>query len=401
MGAESTISSSADPSGGATRASHIPTGIQLPPYPYDRLEPLKQIAATSHGSVIDLSVGTPCDPPSESVLQALVESVDSARSYPPSVGTNQFRSAASDWFRTRLGLEVPPEQIAACVGSKEFVAGLPHWLRLRDPSKDTVLYPAVSYPSYEMGAVLASCRAVPVPLDRHWRLDLSAVDPADAERALCLWSNTPGNPAGALDDLAKVAAWGRSHKIPVFSDECYVEFTWEGPPATPGQLPGQSILSSGLDGVVAVHSLSKRSNLAGVRVGFYAGDAELVRYLSEIRKHGGLMVPGPAQRAAVAALNDSVSVLQQRDSYWSRLGRVAAVLRSVGLEAPLPAGAFYLWVPAPEGDAWALAERLAKELGLLVSPGEFYGPAAAGFVRVAVVQNEANLDELERRADSL
>ena len=400
MGAERPLSSSANQQGGTPRSSQVPAAIELPPYPYDRLEPLKQIALDAHGSVIDLSVGTPCDPPAESVLRALVESVDSARSYPPSIGTKQFRSAASDWFRTRLGLQVSPEQIAACVGSKEFVAGLPHWLRLRNPSKDTVLYPAVSYPSYQMGALLAGCRAVAVPLDQHWRLDLSAVDPADVDRALCLWSNTPGNPAGGLDDLSEVAHWGRSHQVPVFSDECYVEFTWDGPPATKGQLPGQSILSSGLDGVVAVHSLSKRSNLAGVRVGFYAGDADLVGYLSEIRKHGGLMVPGPAQHAAVAALSDSASVMQQRDRYWSRLGRVAAVFNSLGLEAPLPAGAFYLWVPAPEGDAWALAERLAQELGLLVSPGEFYGTAAAGFVRVAVVQNEAHLDELERRATS-
>jgi len=136
-------------------------------------------------------------------------------------------------------------------------------------------------------------------------------------------------------------------------------------------------------------------------VGFYAGDAELVHYLSEIRKHGGLMVPGPAQHAAVAALNDSASVLRQRDRYWSRLGRVAALLNSMGLDAPLPAGAFYLWVPAPDGDAWAVAERLARELGVLVSPGEFYGRAASGFVRVAVVQGEAQLENLDGRAQSI
>ena len=378
-----------------------PQGIKLPPYPYDRLGPLKQLAVDAHGAVIDLSVGTPCDAPSEAVLLALAGSADAARTYPPSIGTKHLRSAAADWFRLRLGIEVPVGQIAACVGSKEFVAGLPHWLRLRDPSKDTVLYPEVSYPSYAMGALLAGCRAVPVPMDQHFRLDLGAIDPQDAERALCLWTNSPGNPAGGLDDLPAVAAWGRKHQVPIFSDECYVEFTWDGPAATPGQLPGQSILSSGLDGVVAVHSLSKRSNLAGIRVGFYAGDAELVSYLSEIRKHTGLMVSGPAQLAAVAALKDSGHVLQQRERYWSRLGRVSAVLNSIGLHAPLPAGAFYLWVPATNGDAWGLAERLATELGVLVSPGEFYGSTAAGFIRVAVVQDEDQLAELERRAQNL
>ena len=141
--------------------------------------------------------------------------------------------------------------MAACIGTKEFVAGLPHWLRLRDPSRDTVLHPAVSYPSYAMGATLAGCRAVAVPVDEEWRLDLSAIDPADAERALCLWSNTPGNPAGGLDDLGAVARWGRAHGVPVFSDECYVEFTWDGEPSVPGRPPGRTILEHGTDGVVA------------------------------------------------------------------------------------------------------------------------------------------------------
>ncbi len=378
----------------------VPTqqGIQLPPYPYDRLGPLQDLAIKAYGSVIDLSVGTPCDPPADSVLQALAQSADAARSYPPSIGTKQLRSAAADWFKLRLGVEVPLDQIAACVGSKEFVAGLPHWLRLRDPTKDTVLFPAMSYPSYAMGATLANCRAVAVPLDSNFRLDLSAVAQTDIDRALCLWTNTPGNPTGALDDLAQVAEWGRSNRVPVFSDECYVEFTWVGPPAGPGQPPGQTILAPGLDGVVAVHSLSKRSNLAGIRVGFYAGDEELVSYLSELRKHAGFMVPGPAQLAAVAALNDSAHVIKQRELYWSRLGSVAAVLTATDLHAPLPAGAFYLWVPAPSGDAWGLAERLAVELGVLVSPGEFYGQAAAGFVRVAVVQNDAQIQLLQLRA---
>ena len=125
---------------------------------------------------------------------------------------------------------------------------------------------------------------------------LDAVAEQDAERALALWSNSPGNPTGACDDLGAIAAWGRARDVPVFSDECYVEFTWAGPP--------RSILQHGTDGVVAVHSLSKRSNLAGVRVGFYAGDAEIVDYLQQVRKHVGMMVPGPAQAAAVVALDD-------------------------------------------------------------------------------------------------
>lgn len=371
-------------------------GFEPPPYPYDRLRPLHELAARLPGGAVDLSIGTPCDPPPAAVLAALSSS-GTERSYPPSIGTPGFRDAVAGWFDRRFGVQVPSSAIAACVGSKELVAGLPHWLRLRDPSRDTVLYPAVSYPSYEMGALLAGCRAVPVPVDEHWRLDLDAIDPADAERALVLWSNTPGNPAGGLDDLGAVADWGRRHSVPVFSDECYAEFTWDGPPGPTG-LPGRTILDTGLDGVVAVHSLSKRSNLAGLRVGFYAGDPDVVHYLSELRKHAGFMVPGPAQAAAVAALADQDHVDAQRARYRHRLERVASVLSDWGLDVALPGGGFYLWVPAPGGDAWVLAERLAQELGVIVSPGEFYGDAHPGYVRVAVVQPDDQIDLVVSRA---
>jgi aspartate/methionine/tyrosine aminotransferase len=265
---------------------------------------------------------------------------------------------------------------------------LPQWLRLRRPDRDTVLYPAVSYPTYEMGAILAGCRPVPVPPAADGSLDLDAIDPADAARGLALWVNSPSNPTGALDDLADAAAWGRSHDVPVFSDECYVEFTWNG--------PGRTILEHGLDGVVAVHSLSKRSNLAGVRIGFYAGDAELVHYLQEVRKHVGMMVPGPAQAAGIVALDDDTHVAIQRERYVRRLQRVADVLgRWSGSEIRLPDGGFYLWFDA--GDGWAFTERLAAEGGALVSPGDFYGAGGAQFVRVAVVQPDQRIELVAAR----
>jgi succinyldiaminopimelate transaminase len=363
-------------------------GFTPPPYPYDRLTELRQLADAHDGGCVDLSIGTPTDPPPPEVVRALAGS-GAERGYPPSIGTAAYREAAAGWLRRRLGVEIDPSHLAACIGTKELVAGLPHWLRLRSPERDTVLYPAVSYPTYEMGAVLAGARPVPVPVDEGFRLDLSSVDPADAARALCLWVNTPGNPAGGLDDLGAVAAWGREHGVPVFSDECYVEFTWDGPPRT--------ILAHGVEGLVAVHSLSKRSNLAGARAGFYAGDPELVGYLAELRKHAGFMVAGPVQAAAVAAWSDDRHVDEQRDRYRRRLERFAKLLAGIGIEVALPAGGFYLWVPAPGGDAWGLARRLAREGGVLVSPGEFYGPAGAGHVRIAMVQPDERLDLVEAR----
>ncbi len=364
-------------------------GYVPPPYPYDRLDELKPLADRFEGGLVDFSIGTPMDPPAPAVVEALGHS-DLERGYPPSIGIPELRDAIAGWMHRRLGVDSDPaSEIAAAIGTKEFVAGLPHWMRLRDPSRDTVLYPEISYPSYEMGAIFAGCRAVPVPVDEQWAIRLDAISEEDAARALLLWVNTPGNPAGGLDDLEAAAAWGREHDVPVFSDECYVEFTWDGPP--------RSILQHGCDGVVAVHSLSKRSNLAGVRVGFYAGDAEIVHFLREVRKHAGFMVPGPAQAAGVAALADQAHVDEQRERYRSRLERMAKVVQSLGVDAALPRGGFYLWVPAPDGDAWAFTRRLASEAGALVSPGEFYGPAGARHVRIAVVQPDDRVTLVEQR----
>lgn len=352
-------------------------GFEPPPYPYERLDALREKAASHEGGVVDLSVGTPCDPPPPAVREALATS-DAERGYPPSIGTPAFRDAAVTWMQRRFGVTVSPAHVAACVGTKEFVATLPQWLKLRRPDRDTILYPAVSYPTYEMGAILAGCRPVAVPLDEEWRLDLGAIDGADADRALALWVNSPGNPAGALDDLDAAAAWGRRHGVPVFSDECYAEFTWQGEPAT--------ILRAGTEGVVALHSLSKRSNFAGGRVGFYAGDADLVHYLREVRKHAGFLVPGPVQSAAVVALADDLHVEAQRVRYIERLDAVRDIFAALGVGVAFPAGGFYLWAPAPGGDAWGLTERLASDGGCLVAPGDTFGPQGAAYVRAAMVQ---------------
>jgi succinyldiaminopimelate transaminase len=362
-------------------------GFVPPPYPYDRLDRLAKLCAEHDGGIVDLSIGTPCDPPPPAVITALASS-DSERGYPPSIGTLGLRGAIRRWIGNRFDVDVSLDQVAACVGTKEFVATTPQYLKLRTPARDTVLYPAVAYPTYEMGAILAGCRPVPVPMRADGRIDLSAIQPADIARALMLWVNSPSNPTGALSDLDAAAAWGRRHDVPVFSDECYVEFTWDG--------PARTVLETGTDGVIAVHSLSKRSNLAGLRVGFYAGDLELVTYLKEVRKHVGLLVPGPAQAAGEAALSDDDHVRVQRDRYRHRLERVSAVLSAwSGLPICFPAGGFYLWFDATDG--WDFAERLAREGGALVSPGDFYGNGGTNNVRVAVVQPDDRIEQVAQR----
>jgi len=361
-----------------------------PPYPYERLGGVRALAALHEGGVIDCSIGTPCDPPPPAVLTALAES-GTERGYPTSAGSDALLGAAAGWIERRFGVEVPDGALAACVGTKELVASVVHHLHLRQPDRSIVLYPEVSYPTYAMGAQLAGLTAVAVPMVGG-RLDLATISPELAASALVLWSNSPSNPTGELDDLAAAAAWGRTHDVLVLSDECYTEFTWATAP--------QTILSAGLSGVLAVHSLSKRSNLAGLRVGFYAGDPEVVRYLRSVRQHAGMMVPGPVQAAAVEALNDDLHVEAQRGRYLDRLEIIARGLRADGYDASVPEGTFYLWVPirSDQADAWAAAEELASRSGLLVSPGDLYGPAGAGHFRVAVVQPD---DRLELAMDRL
>jgi succinyldiaminopimelate transaminase len=358
------------------------TGFVPPPYPYERLGELKAIADRHDGGTIDLSIGTPCDPAPPEVIAALA-APGRAEGYPASIGTPALRAAAADWISRRLGATVDADtELAACVGTKEFVASAPQFLRLRTPARDTVLYPAISYPTYEMGAILAGLRAVPYQ-------QLDEISDADAERALCVWVNSPNNPTGEISDLAVAAGWGRDRNVPVLSDECYAEFSYSRPAGT--------ILNSGTAGVLALHSLSKRDNFAGARIGFYAGDAELVHYLREVRKHAGQMPPGPVQHAATVALADDQHVEVQRERYWRRMQRLCQVLAAVGLPAKLPDGAFYLWLEAPDGDAWGAARMLAERTGIVASPGEFYGPVSTGYLRVAAVAPDDRIELAARR----
>jgi succinyldiaminopimelate transaminase len=358
-----------------------------PPYPYERLDALREAAARHEGGAIECSIGTPVDAPPPFVVAELGRAAG-ARGYPPSAGTADFREACAGWVARRFSVTVSPGDLAACVGTKEFVATTPGYLRLRYPGRDTVLYPAVSYPTYAMGATLAGLRAVAVPVGEAG-LDLESVSDEDAARALVLWSNSPGNPTGALDDLGRAAAWGREHGVLVASDECYAEYTWTG--------AARTILEHGAAGVLAVHSASKRSNLAGLRAGFYAGDPETVAYLRAVRQHAGFMVAGPVQAAVALAYGDDEHVARQRATYRARLEALAEALRQWGADAPAPDGTFYLWCSREGEDGWSLAAALAEAAGLVVSPGEFYGEAGRDHVRIALVVTDEQVELAVRR----
>ncbi len=364
-----------------------PAPFVPPPYPHDRLDAFRRLAAVVPGGVVDCSIGNPVDPMPELVLAALNAAAPLATGYPATIGSPEFRDAAASWIDRRFGIEIAPDAVLACIGTKELVASLPRLLHLRNPERDTVLFPAISYPTYAMGAELAGLRAVPVPLDADWHLDLTRVSDADAERALVLWTNEPGNPTAAVASAEAVAgavAWARERSVVLAADECYAEFSGGEP---------TSALAASDTGVLAVHSLSKRSNMAGFRAGFVAGDPDLVRYLGEVRKHAGLMVPAPIQAAAVAALGDDEHVAVQRRRYTERRDLMLTGLATLGLVHDGGPAPFYLWLRSEDqvDDGWEVAARLA-EAGTLVAPGGLYGPAGADHVRLALTQTDERLE---------
>ncbi|MFE6484670.1 bifunctional succinyldiaminopimelate transaminase/glutamate-prephenate aminotransferase [Streptomyces sp. NPDC057757] len=347
---------------------------RLPAFPWDKLEPFKATAAAHPDGIVDLSVGTPVDPVPELIQKALVAAADSP-GYPTVWGTPELRDALTGWVERRLGARgVTHRHVLPIVGSKELVAWLPTQLGLGPGDK--VAYPRLAYPTYEVGARLA--RADHVAYD-----DPTDLDPTDLK---LLWLNTPSNPTGRVlsaAELARIVAWAREHDILVFSDECYLELGWE---ADPVSVLHPDVCGGSYEGIVSVHSLSKRSNLAGYRAAFLAGDPAVLGDLLQIRKHGGMMTSAPTQAAVVAALSDDDHVREQRERYTVRRTALREALLAHGFRIEHSEASLYLWATRDES-CWATVAHLA-DLGILVAPGDFYGPAGENFVRVALTATD-------------
>lgn len=340
----------------------------LPEFPWDRLEPYKRTALAHPGGICDFSVGTPVDPVPEVIQKALAASSDTP-GYPTVWGPLELRETIAGWLHRRVGAEIGPQAVLPTVGSKELVAWLPTQLGL-GPG-DQVAYPRLAYPTYEVGARL--CGAEPVEYD--------SVDELDPARVRLLWLNSPSNPTGRVlgaDELRTAVAWAREHGVLLVSDECYLELGWE---AEPVSVLHPAVCGDGHEGLLAVHSLSKRSNLAGYRASFVAGDPVVVRELLEIRKHGGMIVPAPVQAATAAALADDAHVAEQRGRYAARRAALRGALEAYGFRIEHSEASLYLWA-TQDRPCWETVAELAA-LGILVAPGDFYGPAGERFVRVA------------------
>jgi len=358
---------------------------RLPDFPWDRLVPMAERARRHPAGIADLSVGTPVDPTPAVVQQALADGAD-APGYPQTAGSAELRAACVAWLGRRCAATgMTPEGVLPTIGSKELIASLPTHLGL-GPG-DLVVAPALAYPTYEVGAALAGAGCE--------RSDaLTALGP---RRVSLVWLNSPSNPTGRVlpaDHLRKVVAWCRERGALLVSDECYLDYGWD---AQPVSVLHPDVCDGDHRGILAVHSLSKSTNMAGYRCGFVAGDPALVGELLAVRKNLGLMLPAPQQRAMTAALGDDQHVEDQRGRYAARRSQLREALERVGFRIDHSEGSLYLWATRDE-PCWGSVEWLADR-GILVAPGDFYGPAGARHVRVAfTATDEAVASAAERLA---
>jgi len=348
---------------------------QLPDFPWDALAPYGDTATLHPQGIIDLSQGTPVDETPEFIQQVFRQASNSP-SYPVTAGTPELRAAIKKWAVDRLGA-TGDFDVLPLIGSKELVAWLPTILESKK-----VLIPEIAYPTYHVGAVLAGAESTTVSIDaKNW----PAADLA--------WLNSPSNPTGRVHSDAEIKAciqWAQTNNALLVSDECYLEFAQTAQPV--------SLLShTGGDNtnILAVHSLSKRSSMAGYRAAFMIGDSALIARIREIRKHGGMMVPLPVQKAMTVALSDDQHVAQQRARYNARKDVLRPALEAAGFTIEFSNAGLYLWCTRNE-DAWESVSWLAQR-GILATPGSFYGTLGARHIRIAMTATDAQIADAALR----
>ncbi|MBY0441555.1 MAG: succinyldiaminopimelate transaminase [Mycobacteriaceae bacterium] len=349
----------------------------LPVFPWDTLAEAKALAQAHPDGIIDLSVGTPVDPVAPLIRDALAAASASA-GYPTTSGTTELRESVVAALARRYGItELAANAVLPVIGSKELIAWLPSLLGLGP--RDLVVYPELAYPTYDVGARLASTQVLAAD-------SLTQLGP---QTPAMIYLNSPSNPTGRVlpvDHLRKVVDWARERGVLVVSDECYLGLGWD---CTPVSVLHPSVCDGDHTNLLAVHSLSKSSSLAGYRAGFVAGDPIVIAELLAVRKHAGMMVPTPVQAAMMAALADDTHEAEQRARYARRREALLPAIGSAGFTIEHSEAGLYVW--ATRGEPCRDSVRWLSERGILVAPGEFYGPGGCQHVRVALTATDERI----------
>lgn len=359
---------------------------RLPEYPWQKLKPFRELAAKHSAGAIDLSVGNPIDPTPQ-VIQDALDHASNAPGYPTTWGEVAARQAVCDWYaRRRKSPGLSPEQVLLTIGSKEFISWLP--IMLGVGPGDVVVQPKLAYTAYEVGAAFAGAEIFVGDEPAEW--------PANTK---LIWLNSPGNPNGSVhsvDFLKFALERARELGAVIVNDECYAEMGWDSPwnEYIPCMLDPE-VTGGDLTNVLSIYSLSKQSNLAGYRAAFAAGDQGLIAGLVNLRMHSGMMVPGPVQKAMIAALGDDEHVAAQKEIYRKRRDELLPALVNYGFDVQDSEAGLYLWVTKGQ-DCWETIEELAK-LGIVAVPGEFYGNAGKNFVRFSITATDKEIIEAANR----
>ncbi|MBN9644840.1 succinyldiaminopimelate transaminase [Corynebacterium mendelii] len=358
-----------------------PAGANLPDFPWDTIAEAKKTAAAHPDGLINLSVGTPVDEVSP-IIQLAVAEAAGFPGYPTTHGTDALRDAIVNHCRSRYNMVgCTTDAVLPVIGTKELIAGLPSLLGIG--AGHTVVIPEIAYPTYEVSAIMSGARCV--------RADsLTQLGPSSPT---LMFINSPGNPTGkvlGVNHLKKVVDFARERDCIVAADECYIGLGWnkDNPPVS---ILDEEVCGGDTRNLLAIHSLSKSSNLASYRAGWLMGDGSLIGELLAVRKHTGFMVPWLVQQAMIAALNNPDQEKLQYLRYAARREMLVAALTEAGFRIDNSEAGLYLW--ATRGEDCRKTLDWFASLGILVAPGDFYGPRGTNHVRIALTGTDQQCEQ--------
>lgn len=371
----------------------------LPPYVFARLDELKARAREQGLDLIDLGMGNPDGATPQPVVEAAIAAIQNPANhgYPPFEGTTSFRRTITKWYSRRYNVELDPESEALpLLGSKE---GLAHFAMTYINPGDIILVPSPAYPVLFRGPIIAGAKVHNIILkpENDWVIDLADIPDSVAEQAKILYFNYPSNPTGATaprEFFKDVVAFAHKHQILLVHDLCYAELAFDGyQPTSLLEIPGGKEIG------VEFHTMSKTYNMAGWRVGFVVGNSKIIQGLRTLKTNLDYGIFSALQTAAEAALQLPDSYLQEvQNRYSTRRDFMVAGLAELGWNIPKPLAAMYLWVPCTRGmSSTDFALNVLQKTGVVVTPGNAFGPGGEGYVRISLIADCDRLGEALRR----
>jgi N-succinyldiaminopimelate aminotransferase len=386
-----------------------PLLASLQPYPFERLKQLfAPVKPNSAYRAISLGIGEPRHATPQLVLDALAGATHELAMYPPTLGSIALRQACVAWVQRRYGVSVDPaSQVLPVNGSREALFAFAQTVVDATTGNATVICPNPFYQIYEGAALLAGAKPHYAPSDpsRNFNINWDGIDDEVWSRTQLVYVCSPGNPTGAVMPMAdweKLLERSRRYGFVIASDECYSEIYFRDEPPLGGLEAAERVGLADFKNLIVFTSLSKRSNVPGMRSGFVAGDAGILKQFLLYRTYHGCAMSGMVQAASIAAWNDEAHVIANRDLYRKKFAEVTPMLAEV-LEVRLPDAGFYLWAAVPGGNDEAFARELLAEYNVTVLPGSYLARTVggsnpgAGRIRMALVAETEECAEAARR----